>query len=260
MPPTSDIKDFFGTFGLDLEPGGTESTPSKIPVFMEDCPIAHMKWVADRGRFDCPEDLIDMPCVDNRQKSRLLELLFYKLEGEGTSLFALMDGAREPRVLRAVAESGLDHECLYAGDLDPEVKAAAPYIVRLVHGSLACERLIFESWGRQWGMFISARIGLRMVRRHLRTFLRVQTEDRRKLLFRYYDPRVLRVFLPTCDPGQLWKVFGPIQRFDMEAPDAGRLMRFRLIPEPRSSFALRTWTYPLSEQEEAADDRGPALS
>ncbi len=198
--------------------------------------------------------------MDNRQKNRLLDLLFYKLEGEGTSLFALMDAAREPRVLQAVAESGLDHECLFSGDLDPAMRAAAPYIVRLVHGSLSCERLIVESWGRQWGMFVSARVGLRMVRQHLRTFLRVQTEDRRKLLFRYYDPRVLRVFLPTCDVGQLWQIFGPIQRFDMEAPDDARLLRFRLDTKPWAATALRSWTYPLSESRDADDDRGPLLS
>jgi hypothetical protein len=202
--------------------------------------------------------LIDIVCVDNRQRGRLLDLLFYKLEGEGTSLFALMDAAREPRVLQAVVESGLDHECLFAGDLDPAMRAAAPYIVRLVHGSLACERLIVESWGRQWGIFVSARVGLRMVRQHLRTFLRVQTEDRRKLLFRYYDPRVLRTFLPTCDFGQLWQIFGPIQRFDMEAPDSGQLLRFRVIPEPGPSFKLRTWTYGLSAEEHAVDDHGPS--
>jgi hypothetical protein len=200
------------------------------------------------------------PCgPDDRQKRRLLDLLFYKLEGEGTSLFALMDAAREPRVLKAIAESGLDHECLLSGDLDPAIRAAAPYIVRMAHGSLGCERLILESWGRQWGMFVSARVGLRTVHHHLRTFLRVQTEEHRKLLFRYYDPRVLRVFLPTCDTGQLWQIFGPIQRFDTEAPDSGQLLRFRIDPGSGSSLALRSWTYPLSAQEDADDDQGPSL-
>jgi hypothetical protein len=30
------------------------------------------------------------------------------------------------------------------------------------------------------------------------------------LLFRYYDPRVLRVYLPSCRPSELETVFGPV--------------------------------------------------
>ncbi len=197
--------------------------------------------------------------MDDKQSKRLFDLLFYKLDGEGTSLFALLDGSRDPRVLKAIVESGLDRECLLSGDLVPALQAAAPYIVRLRHGSLACEKLIGEMWGKSWGMFVAAQVGLRMVHRHLRTFLRVQTEDRRKLLFRYYDPRVLRVFLPSCDPGQLWQIFGPIQRFDMETPDSNQLLRFRIVPEPGRSLVLRSWTYPLSGLENAADDHGLSL-
>jgi hypothetical protein len=197
--------------------------------------------------------------VDDKQSKRLLDLLFYKLDGEGTSLFALMDGSRDPRVLKAIVESGLDHECLLSGDLDPALRAAAPHIVRLMYGSLAFEKLIGEAWGQSWGMFVAARVGMRMVRRHLRTFLRVQTSDRRKLLFRYYDPRVLRVFLPTCDPAQLWQIFGPIQRFDMEGADSSQFLRFRIVPEPGRSLVLRSWSYPLSGLENAADDQGVVL-
>jgi hypothetical protein len=87
----------------------------------------------------------------------------------------------------------------------------------------------------------------------------VQTADRRKLLFRYYDPRVLRVFLPTCDPAQLWQIFGPIQRFDMEGADSSQFLRFRIVPEPGRSLVLRSWSYPLSGLENAADDQGVVL-
>lgn len=100
------------------------------------------------------------------------------------------------------------------------------------------------------------------MRRHLTTLLEVRSPDRKKLFFRYYDPRVLQVFLPTCDSAQLRQVFGPIDRFDMKAADSTQLVRFRTRPTPPSSGAtlpetmLRTWTYPLGAPDDADDDRG----
>jgi hypothetical protein len=67
---------------------------------------------------------------------------------------------------------------------------------------------------------------------------------------------VLRIFLPTCQPAQLAEVFGPIQRFDMEAEDISQLLRFRLIPEQSAPANLRTWTYALSASQDSDDDRG----
>jgi hypothetical protein len=194
--------------------------------------------------------------VQATQIRRLLNLLFYRFEADGTSLFALLDGARDPRVVRALSDSGLEHACLFAGRLDPGLRAASPYVVKLVMGSLACQRLIEEGWGQSWGLFLAARSTLEEVRRQLRTTLRVQTEERKKLFFRYYDPRVLRVFLPTCDANQLGKIFGPIQRFDMEDPEGSHLIRFRLIRAPGAPATLRTWTYDLSDQGDLSDDRG----
>ena len=47
-------------------------------------------------------------------------------------------------------------------------------------------------------------------------------------MFRYYDPRVLRVYLPTCTPDELEMLFGPIERFWMESNAAGTVLDFRL--------------------------------
>ncbi|HRO43103.1 MAG TPA: DUF4123 domain-containing protein, partial [Flavipsychrobacter sp.] len=63
--------------------------------------------------------------------------------------------------------------------------------------------------------------------KHFRKFLLVKTEDEQELYFRFYDPRVLRIFLPTCDQGQIREFFGAVDYFLMEDED----------PE----FAIRYW-------------------
>lgn len=196
--------------------------------------------------------------MDDRQTQRLLDLLFYRFETEGTSLFALLDAARDPSIYDRIRYSGLEHECLFTGRLSSELLAAAPYLLRVVPGSSALERLIEQGWGRSWGLFLAAASGMGELRRHLRRLLQVQTENHRRLFFRYYDPRVLRVFLPTCDGSQLAQIFGPIQRFDMEAAGSSQLLRFRLVAEPFAPVTLRSWTYPLSDLQDAKDDRGQA--
>jgi len=51
----------------------------------------------------------------------------------------------------------------------------------------------------------------------------VKDERGNRLVFRYYDPRVLRVYLPTCSPSELRTVFGPIECFWAEGPKSGEV-------------------------------------
>jgi hypothetical protein len=62
-------------------------------------------------------------------------------------------------------------------------------------------------------------VGLEALRRHLRRFLRVRDHTGQVLYFRYYDPRVLRVYLPTCLRSEISTIYGPISKFVAE-PEA----------------------------------------
>jgi hypothetical protein len=48
---------------------------------------------------------------------------------------------------------------------------------------------------------------------YFRGLVTVETEDGESLFFRFHDPRVLSVFLPTCSSEQLTEVFGPVSEF-----------------------------------------------
>ena len=81
-------------------------------------------------------------------------------------------------------------------------------------------------WGNSWGVFL--RIGdFSRLRPHLRSFLRVTDEAGTVMFFRYYDPRVLRAYLPTCQPEELRAVFGPIDSYLVEGEDGTSLIEYQ---------------------------------
>ena len=72
------------------------------------------------------------------------------------------------------------------------------------------------------------------------------------MLFRYYDPRVLRKFLPTCTPEQIAAFFGPADSVLIENEDGTELLRFRLVNE---GLKLEKRQFTTMEQEDLAHDR-----
>jgi hypothetical protein len=63
-------------------------------------------------------------------------------------------------------------------------------------------------------------------------------------MFRYYDPRVLRVYLPTCTSDELKTVYGPVQQYFAETDTGEGLTRFevktgKLVAEELDVTGLR---------------------
>ena len=146
---------------------------------------------------------------------RTTELIKHLFEG-GHSVYAVLDGARSGRIHRLVSASGRAYRALYDGDLSTGLREVSPYVVELEARHAFTRALLDQAWGQSWGVFIAAPLGLDALRRHLRRFLRVQSEAGKPLLFRYYDPRVLRLYLPTCTTSELETFFGQIVRFVTE--------------------------------------------
>ena len=154
--------------------------------------------------------------------SRTIEQVFWP-EGSTRDIWMIVDCARDPQpIFRYLLSCHLEYSCLYSGVLAPELEMAAPYLVQLNFDDEESRQLIEMSWGNSWGVFLKSSTTLKKLRRHLRGFLMVRGPQGARMTFRYYDPRVLRSYLPTCSAEDLRAVFGPIECFwteDKNEPD-----------------------------------------
>lgn len=162
------------------------------------------------------------------KRKQILDALWSPDTPASGNVWAVVDCARRPRIYPAVEQCFFDKCCLYAGILPPELARAAPYLVQLYQSDHFTELLLDQGWGDSWGIFLRSKASMKTLRRHLRGFLMVQNERRKRLSFRYYDPRVLRVFLPTCSQRQLETLFGPVDHYILEGEgeDPQTMIRF----------------------------------
>lgn len=178
--------------------------------------------------------------MDAAMLDRVIGTLWPSGGPSGTSVWAILDTARDERIHEALRLSRLEYLPLYAGKLPDALQRAAPYLIELAPGYRFTRPLLEMGWGHSWGVFVRVK-DARNLRHHLRGFLRVQDASGRTLVFRYYDPRVLRLYLPTCEKSELATVFGPIDSFLVEGERGESLIEFgfdgQRLTELRTSLA-----------------------
>lgn len=146
--------------------------------------------------------------ISGKELARLKAFLWPADATRPVRLYAVLDCARHPAIHDLVERSYREKSCLFAGKLEPELERAAPFLLELQPSDSVTDQILLRGWDDAWCILVRTETSFRTLRRHLRTFLRVKTEEGRFLLFRYYDPRVLSRYLPTCTPGELEQVFG----------------------------------------------------
>ena len=142
------------------------------------------------------------------------------------NIWMIVDAARDRRIWSMLRQFHLEHYCLYNGPLPPALEAAAPYLLQLDYNDRETRGFLRLAWGQSWGVFLKCGTHANTLRRHLRGFLMVNDPDGNRLVFRYYDPRVLRVYLPTCTRDELRTVFGPIERFWIEGEQPSTVLDY----------------------------------
>ena len=138
-------------------------------------------------------------------------------EGDDKHVYVILDGAQNESLLDVMADhAGLEYECLMTGELEPDMQEVAPYIIHLKEDAAFTSWLMNNGWGQSWGVFVLSSADLGEIWRDLRMHMRVTDPNGRPLYFRFYDPRVMNAFLPTCDAKQLKEFFGRAESFVAE--------------------------------------------
>src|SRR5579864_2226902 len=133
-------------------------------------------------------------------------------------LYAILDSCDEPLVPPKMQELGEEKALsLFKGGAQESYWAVAPYLAKVDAGLLAW---IAENLdGTPWGIFVFAKTDLLAVHKHFRHFLIVQLHDGKQWFFRFYDPRILTTYLPSCNGAELKQFFGPVRGFGVAAED-----------------------------------------
>jgi hypothetical protein len=147
---------------------------------------------------------------------------------DATHLYGIFDGASVPNLPMRLYESQLPNQCLFKGDLDPDLAYVAPYLVYLPPEHEFTEWVFSEGFGDDWGIFARTQHSLIQMRSHFRSLAKVYDQSGNSRTFRYYDPRVLRTYLPACKAEKLTEFFGNVDVLFAESEDGENLLRFEV--------------------------------
>jgi len=168
-------------------------------------------------------------------KEDLEKILFI----EQTRCFAVLDGASVPDLRTRLYEMRLPHYCLFRGELTPDVEEVAPYVIQMTPGTAFADWVLSESFGKHWGIFAHSRYSIKEMRRHFRALVTVYDETGDPMIFRFYDPRVLQTFLPTCEGDELKTFFGTVDTFFAENAEAKTLVSYKVENEELKQSELK---------------------
>ena len=132
-----------------------------------------------------------------------------------TAWYALVDGASDPAIA-PLARAARQHACLLSGALEPSLAAVSPYLV-----AIDSREQLLHAWqdsgrGKNWGILVESELDLERLRRFFRRFLQVKLPDGEVVMFRFYDPRVFRGYLPSAPPEQRSAWFEGVRQYAVE--------------------------------------------
>ncbi len=157
-----------------------------------------------------------------------IDTLHAQLFDSGYEVYTVIDGASAPVLLGKLAEYEPQHTCLFRGELSIEMAEVAPYLVKLEPDDDFTNWLLEYATEYPCCIFTQTESNFLVLRKHFRSFLRVQSPEGETLHFRYYDPRVLSVYLPSCDKEDSKILYADvIEQFLLFDPKEEKLKEFR---------------------------------
>ena len=145
-----------------------------------------------------------------------------------TLKYFIADGARMNTKINDFSVYNANPHSVFSGTDDEPISEVGPFLVEVAGNKSVIEWLLNEGKGDSWGVFFNSNADFKTLFAHLQKLVTVVDEEGREMYFRYYDPRVIKLFLPTCDEKQLSEFFGPITEFYAEDLNGDQYLTFSL--------------------------------
>lgn len=164
--------------------------------------------------------------VQRTRSDRPLQAFLRARIRPGERLYGVVDAARALELAEAARDRSdftRWHGTLMRGPLAPFVQHVAPHLVEI-----DIDTSYVDAWAGSLGqaagiLLISSAAPAELIA-HLRTLFVVTDDGGEQYSFRFYDPRVTRLFLPTCDETQVREFFGPVRLVIVESTQRGTLL------------------------------------
>lgn len=146
----------------------------------------------------------------------------------GDILYSVVDAAKDYRL--ALASRDLLGEPLRPLFVDApgHMDRVGPYLARIPCTNRYPDymKLWADRMGDNGGILLLSSAWPKAIWSHLRTIFKVCDEKGDLFYFRFYDPRVIRTYLPTCTAKECRAFFGPVRRIFVEGEAAGVMNQY----------------------------------
>lgn len=157
--------------------------------------------------------------IDESPPVSVYDFLLEQARKDECELFGIIDSARNEDVFRHLISGGVRYKSLFEGTMDEQSYGVSGFLVECKMESSLFKWMTGEAWGESCCIFFTSKASFDDLFKHFQKFNRVYLEGDEVVLFRYYDPRVLRKYLPTCNRGELDIFFGDVSFFYTEGHD-----------------------------------------
>lgn len=160
-------------------------------------------------------------------------------------VYLLVDAARDDKVSDLLYQlKPEEYTCLFEGHWAEDLAFVAPYLVVLQAQAAWTKTYIEQAWGKEWGVYLETDEALPQLLQHLRQllFMPVQSTPPKSLYFRYYDPRVLQIYLTHGEDAEKKLLFGPIKNYWIEDEASSTLTKYASSDVPGATQAATAVT------------------
>lgn len=174
--------------------------------------------------------------VDESKQVSVLEFLLERAEKEDCHLYGIVDSARNDEVFRYLVTGDVRYKSLFEDTMDVQSYGVSGFLVECKKESPLFQWMTTDAWGDNSSIFFTSKASFEDLFSHFQKFNRVYLEGDDVVLFRYYDPRVLRNYLPTCNQVEIETFFGEVGSFFAESDTPEVIYVFKQDKEANEDF------------------------